>query len=175
MRGRLALAASLLVALAGQAFAAKPAPAAVSSSKEKMAPSLTPAQAKQLAAARAQHLKAKAGLPADQQVQLDRIAEAVKERLFAALSSGELLTSATDLVRETVPSLDDTEAEGFARYALGAIASGTQRNAETQMSFNLQYLQLLSKMQALSRDYEALSAVLKTKHDAVENSISNVR
>ena len=176
MGARRALAAMLMAALAGPAFAAKPAPASVSSSNPKSAVStLTAAQVRQLSAARLQHLKAKAALPPDQQGQLDRVAEAVKGKLFAALSSGDLLTAATELVRETIPGLDGTEAEVMAPYVLGAIASGTQRNAETQMSFNLQYLQLLSQMQELNRDYEALGEVMKDKHDQVENSISNVR
>jgi hypothetical protein len=176
MRERLALATLLLAVLAGQAFAAKPAPNAVSSSNAKVAPAaLTSGQAAKLAAARSQHLKAKAGLPPEQQLQLDRVALAVKGKLLAGLTGGDLLASATQLVSETVPDLDGAEAESIAKYALAAIASGTQRNSETQMSFNLQYLELLSQMQELNRDYEALGEILKAKHDEVENSIGNVR
>jgi hypothetical protein len=166
----------------GLVFAAEVANAALPVSGKAAAPggalastSLTPAQSQRLAVQRSQHLKARARLPKDQQAQLDGLAVAIQGRLFAALPDGDLFASATQLVRETVPDLDDAEAEGVAEYALGAIASGAQRNAETQMSFNLQYLQLLSRMQALNRDYEALGAVLKAKHDAVENSIGNVR
>lgn len=46
---------------------------------------------------------------------------------------------------------------------------------ETQMSFNLQYLQLQSQMQHENRSYTAVSNIMKTKHDTVKNSISNVR
>jgi len=46
---------------------------------------------------------------------------------------------------------------------------------ETQMSFNLQYLQLQSQMQNENRSYTAVSNIMKTKHDTVKNSISNVR
>jgi hypothetical protein len=46
---------------------------------------------------------------------------------------------------------------------------------ELQMSFNLQYLQLQQKMQDESRRFTLLLNVMKTKHDAVKNSISNVR
>jgi len=46
---------------------------------------------------------------------------------------------------------------------------------ETQMSFNLQYLQLQSQMQNDNRQYTAVSNILKTKHDTVKNSIDNVR
>ena len=46
---------------------------------------------------------------------------------------------------------------------------------ETQMSFNLQYLQLQQKMQNENRSYTAVSNIMKTKHDTVKNSISNIR
>lgn len=51
----------------------------------------------------------------------------------------------------------------------------TRQMQETQMSFNLQYLQLQSQMQAENRSYKAVSDIMKTKHDTVKNSISNVR
>ena len=50
-----------------------------------------------------------------------------------------------------------------------------QLNADTQMSFNLQYLQLQSQMQHENRSYTAISNVMRTKHDTARNSISNVR
>ena len=46
---------------------------------------------------------------------------------------------------------------------------------EEQMSFNLQYLQLQSQMQSENRSYTAVSNIMKTKHDTVKNSISNIR
>jgi type I site-specific restriction endonuclease len=48
-------------------------------------------------------------------------------------------------------------------------------DAEAQMAFNLQYLQLQSQMQHENRSYTAISNIMKTKHDTVKNSISNVR
>ena len=68
--------------------------------------------------------------------------------------------------------------------AIGAAAGGSSQNQllqatkqmqETQMSFNLQYLQLQSQMQNENRSYTAVSNIMKTKHDTVKNSISNVR
>ncbi|MCC6810406.1 MAG: hypothetical protein IT381_23445 [Deltaproteobacteria bacterium] len=68
--------------------------------------------------------------------------------------------------------------------AIGAAAGGggqdqllnaTKQMQETQMSFNLQYLQLQSQMQHENRSYTAISNIMKTKHDTVKNSISNVR
>ena len=68
--------------------------------------------------------------------------------------------------------------------AIGAAAGGdgqsqllnaTKQMQETQMSFNLQYLQLQSQMQHENRSYTAVSNIMKTKHDTVKNSISNIR
>lgn len=50
-----------------------------------------------------------------------------------------------------------------------------QLNGDTQMSFNLQYLQLQSQMQHENRSYTMISNIMRTKHDTVRNSISNVR
>jgi hypothetical protein len=56
-----------------------------------------------------------------------------------------------------------------------ALLQTTKDMQETQMSFNLQYLQLQSQMQHESRSFTAISNIMKTKHDTVKNSISNVR
>ena len=55
------------------------------------------------------------------------------------------------------------------------LMTATKQMQETQMSFNLQYLQLQSQMQHENRSYTAISNIMKTKHDTVKNSISNVR
>jgi hypothetical protein len=55
------------------------------------------------------------------------------------------------------------------------LMNATKQMQETQMSFNLQYLQLQSQMQHENRSYTAISNIMKTKHDTVKNSISNVR
>ena len=72
---------------------------------------------------------------------------------------------------------------GAGGTAIGATASGgqdqlfdaTKQMQETQMSFNLQYLQLQSQMQHEGRSYTAIGNIMKTKHDTVKNSISNIR
>ncbi len=46
---------------------------------------------------------------------------------------------------------------------------------QTQMSFNLQYLQLQNSMQNENRQFTMISNIMKTKHDTVKNSISNIR
>ena len=55
------------------------------------------------------------------------------------------------------------------------LLNATKVMQETQMSFNLQYLQLQSQMQHENRNYTAVSNIMKTKHDTVKNSIRNVR
>lgn len=57
----------------------------------------------------------------------------------------------------------------------GQLMAATRHMQETQMSFNLQYLQLQSQMQHENRSYTAISNIMKTKHDTVKNSIGNVR
>jgi hypothetical protein len=56
-----------------------------------------------------------------------------------------------------------------------ALLSATKQMQETQMSFNLQYLQLQNQMQNENRSYTCMSNIMKTKHDTCKNSISNVR
>ena len=68
----------------------------------------------------------------------------------------------------------------FAQAEAGAggddkLLAATKQMQETQMSFNLQYLQLQSQMQHENRSYTAISNIMKTKHDTVKNSISNIR
>jgi hypothetical protein len=55
------------------------------------------------------------------------------------------------------------------------LLAGTENAQEIQISFNLQYLQLQSQMQEENRSYTAVSNIMRTKHDTVKNSISNIR
>ena len=55
------------------------------------------------------------------------------------------------------------------------LLAATRAMQETQMSFNLQYLQLQAQMQAENRPSPAVSNIMKTKPDTVKNSISNGR
>jgi lysyl-tRNA synthetase class II len=55
------------------------------------------------------------------------------------------------------------------------LLEATKQMQETQMSFNLQYLQLQQAMQNENRQFTAVSNIMKTKHDTVKNSISNIR
>lgn len=56
-----------------------------------------------------------------------------------------------------------------------SLTLATQQLQREQMSFNLQYLQLQNQMQNENRSYTAVSNIMKTKHDTVKNSISNIR
>ncbi len=61
------------------------------------------------------------------------------------------------------------------KTSVAPVGSLTKQFQETQMSFNLQYLQLQQQMQNENRSYTAISNIMKTKHDTAKNSISNVR
>jgi hypothetical protein len=53
--------------------------------------------------------------------------------------------------------------------------SATRSMAEFQASFNLQYLQLQEKIQQDTRQFNLVSNIMKTKHDAAKNALNNVR
>ncbi len=55
-----------------------------------------------------------------------------------------------------------------------SLMQATQQMQETQMSFNLQYLQLQNSMQNENRQFTMVSNIMKTKHDTAKNTISNV-
>jgi hypothetical protein len=60
----------------------------------------------------------------------------------------------------------------------GRLAAQGERalvQADLQMSFNMQYLALQSRMREESRKFTTVSNVMKTKHDTAKNSISNMR
>ena len=65
-------------------------------------------------------------------------------------------------------------AETLAAEGVGALAADRDA-APRQMSFNLQYLLLQQQMQDESRQFTAVATIMKTKHDTVKNSISNIR
>ena len=146
----------------------------------------------------AQHQKLRLRLPEEYRGELDHLTVLMRKQLFAALPRVNLLASATQMVKKIIPGLTPAEARSLAEYGLGGIAAGdsggsaigsaatggsgqtellnaTKQMQETQMSFNLQYLQLQSQMQSENRSYTAVSNIMKTKHDTVKNSISNIR
>ncbi|MBS0297279.1 MAG: hypothetical protein JSR45_13295 [Proteobacteria bacterium] len=56
-----------------------------------------------------------------------------------------------------------------------ALLAATHQMQETQMSFNLQYLQLQGAMTRTPGAAGAISDIVKTKHETVKNSIGNIR
>jgi len=140
------------------------------------------------------HQRVRARLGDAQAVILDRLTSYVHRSLFRSRMAGHLQISTTHLVSRIIPGLSTQEVAALADYVLGGIAvlpavgvassgssgsqsgllTATRQMQETQMSFNLQYLQLLSRMQSENRSYTAVSNIMKTKHDTVKNSISNI-
>jgi len=160
-------------------------PAQTASAGQRAPAHLSAADEKRLNALIAQHQHLRSRLSADDQQALDGLTAHVRKELFAAPPRGTLLPAATRIVGTAIPGLTKTEAASLAEYTLGGIAAGgsgqdallnaTKQMQETQMSFNLQYLQLQSQMQHENRSYTAISNIMKTKHDTVKNSISNIR
>ena len=171
---------------------------------------LSAVQRQALEALISQHQRIRARFQASEVTDLDRLTAHLRQTLFGAPLTGNLLTAATQVLHRTVPGLSTEEGTSLAEYVLGGIATlppsgsaglpgggsapggnpigaaagggsqsallaATQQMQETQMSFNLQYLQLQSQMQHENRSYTAVSNIMKTKHDTVKNSISNIR
>lgn len=59
--------------------------------------------------------------------------------------------------------------------AFNQMMAATQQMAEFNASFNLQYLQLQEKIQVDTRQFNLISNIMKTKHDAAKNALNNVR
>lgn len=59
--------------------------------------------------------------------------------------------------------------------AFNQMMGATRSMAEFQASFNLQYLQLQEKIQQDTRQFNLVSNIMKTKHDAAKNALNNVR
>ena len=88
------------------------------------------------------------------------------------------IQSASERVLQLAASWDrrvDTIRAGCAKEASCDKVAATKAVSEANISFNLQYLQLQSQIQHENRSYTAVSNIMKTKHDTVKNSISNVR
>lgn len=90
----------------------------------------------------------------------------IYSRYRSLATKGATLAAASKTVADLV------EAGGSGHDQL---LSATKQMQSTQISFNLQYLQLQSQMQNENRRYTALSNIMKTKHETVKNSISNIR
>jgi len=110
----------------------------------------------------AHHRSVRRRLSAEDRALLDRLTAAVKKRLLAR-KPPTLIAAATRIVRRIIPALSQAESRTLAAYALDGLAA------------DLQSLQLQSEVQNQSRSFTAVSNIMKTKHDTVKNSISNIR
>jgi hypothetical protein len=97
---------------------------------------------------------------------------------LAAQMNGNFVTLSTAYGQLSAASAAVNSAASAVTAGTGTVdqlLAATSQMQETQMSFNLQYLQLQSQMQNDNRQYSAVSNIMKTKHDTVKNSISNIR
>ena len=93
-------------------------------------------------------------------------------------SAGEAVQSVNSEYRTFLEFTREVAARlGVPAGQLGAavLIREAEQMQEMQMSFNTAYLELQQAMQDESRRFTAISNVMKTKHDAMKNSISNVR
>jgi hypothetical protein len=56
----------------------------------------------------------------------------------------------------------------------GDVVDATRALQQEAQSFNLQYLQLQESMQRESREFTALTNVMKVKHDSAKSAINNI-
>lgn len=108
---------------------------------------------------------------ASQQANLEKQLQAYNDALTKMSKSTKDLSTEYGTLASSSTTGSATGSSGDQSQLLTA----TQQMQETQMSFNLQYLQLQSQMQNENRAYTAVSNIMKTKHDTVKNSISNIR
>jgi hypothetical protein len=93
-----------------------------------------------------------------------------------AAQPAQVKAPAVSLPHANVPNVTTPRANAHAAKSnRDAIVNATKTMQESQMSYNLQYLQLQSQMQSENRSYTAVSNIMKTKHDTVKNSIGNIR
>jgi hypothetical protein len=140
----------------------------------KHGPAVVEAVARALASAAEHSLAASIG-PVIDSLQVDvATLDAVSDRLVALQEqASRAVADSVGAIEAVTRELEDAASRSSAGQA--ALVAAARRLQETQMSFNLQYLQLQSQMQHENRSYTAISNIMKTKHDTVKNSISNVR
>jgi len=163
------LCALLLAALAATSLAAPPTPLKMNDRSTAIS---------QFAAS---HQRIKALLfPQDREI-LDQLSAKVKKALRR---NAQLPADVIKILSASSRGLSQQEIEALGTYVSGEISSersndsslmqATQQMQETQMSFNLQYLQVQSEMQNQNRNFTTVSNIMKTKHDTVKNTISNI-
>jgi hypothetical protein len=125
----------------------------------------------------ASHQRIKAKLTAEDREILDQLSAKVRKALPR---NAQIPDDVIKTLSSSSRGLTPEEIEALGTYVSGEISSengllqATQQMQESQMSFNLQYLQLQSQMQNENRNYAMVSNIMKTKHDTAKNTISNV-
>lgn len=99
-----------------------------------------------------------------------QIAEVKKYDAWLRTASEQLLKHAASWEQKVGQVKEACEKDSLCNRGTAAKAV-----AEMNTSFSLQYLQLQSQMQSENRAYTTISSLMRTKHDTVSNSISNVR
>lgn len=88
---------------------------------------------------------------------------------------GMVLAAATGTVPKTsLPAVATGSASSSLGSDEGDLLEATRTLQLQGQSFNLQYLQLQESMQQESREFQALSNVMKVKHDSAKAAINNI-
>jgi hypothetical protein len=125
----------------------------------------------------ATHSRAKGRLSVEDRTVLDELSAKVRRALP---HPAHLPEDARRILTKAIPGLSSEEVDALAGYVTGdatqsSLFQATKQMQESQMSFNLQYLALQNQMQNENRQFTMVSNIMKTKHDTVKNSISNIR
>jgi hypothetical protein len=89
----------------------------------------------------------------------------------AAASEVDVASSSRGLLGEGTALTGPTTASS----SFGEVMDATTRMTELNAAFNLRYLQLQQRIQSDTRQFNLVSNVLKTKHDAAKNALANIR
>lgn len=114
---------------------------------------------------------------ADRELLLQLAAKLIQVSAGHVHSSSQLLADWQKRLHQAMPALSASETEAFA-ITLTQVAANNASSIsllqEKEISLNLQYLQLQSALQNENRQFTMVSNIMKTKHDTVKNSISNI-
>lgn len=98
-----------------------------------------------------------------------------QSRAFTAAARQKPSQTLTSEERALVDRYDNW-LKAQSRKALDLAERGSVATTQPiQQSFNEQYLELQRQIQSEHRSYNNVSSIMKTKHDTVKNSLSNVR
>jgi pyridoxal biosynthesis lyase PdxS len=87
---------------------------------------------------------------------------------------GTVLSAAVRSATGSVARFGTANAAAAATTGGGDVVEATRALQQEAQAFNLQYLQLQESMQRESREFTALSNVMKVKHDSAKSAINNI-